>query len=231
MELQATHPPSHAVKRKNGQASEPRISPSAGPTLDDILAQLESKLAKAKARQMAISKEREAIALAAHMGSADDRARLNQLNQEGAILSGEIESIEAAITQFRAQVADAEAAVAREAERAKRKEVLRLADEARTYAAEIDELWRASIAAYLLLQDKLHEIAQAADGRPSRHQVQAACRRALISAFIGSPLQLELLAPGERRSVSSVVASWAENAETWAKQGIATAPKANGRQG
>jgi hypothetical protein len=59
-----------------------------------------------------------------------------------------------------------------------------------------------------------------------RHVVQTACRRALVSAFIGTPLQLELLAPGDRHTVSDLVATWARNVETWAQQPL---PRANGR--
>jgi predicted nucleic acid-binding Zn-ribbon protein len=176
---------------------------------------------------MAISDERKRISLAAHMGSADDRTRLDQLNHDGAILSGEIESIEAAIADAQAQIAHAHAVAAMEAEREKRREVVSLADELRGHAEKIDHLWRASIDEYLVLQQKLHEIAQSGVGRPSRHQVQSACRRALISAFIGTPLQLDpLLAPGERHRVTDLVASWARNVEAWARQAPA---RANGK--
>jgi hypothetical protein len=160
------------------------------------------------------------------MGSADDRARLDQLNQEGAVLSGEIESIEAAIAEIRVRIADAKASAALDADRQKRQEMVRLANELQGHAAKIDGLWRASIDEYLVLQRKLHEIAQSSGGRPSRHLVQAACRRALISAFIGSPLQLELLAPGERHTVASLVSTWARNVEIWANQ---PSPRTNGR--
>jgi hypothetical protein len=55
-----------------------------------ILPQLEAKLSAAKTRQAEISRERAGISLAAHMGSANDRARLDELNHDGAILAGEI---------------------------------------------------------------------------------------------------------------------------------------------
>jgi hypothetical protein len=93
---------------------------------------------------MAISDERKRISLAAHMGSADDRTRLDQLNHDGALLSGEIESIEAAIADAQAQIAHAHAVAAMEAEREKRREVVSLADELRGHAEKIDHLWRAS---------------------------------------------------------------------------------------
>jgi hypothetical protein len=96
------------------------------------------------------------------MGSADDRTRLDQLNQEGAILSGEIEGIEAAISDIQTRISNASADAAIEAERQKRLEIARLADELRGHAAKIDELWRASIAEYLVLQAKLEKIAQPA---------------------------------------------------------------------
>ena len=182
-----------------------------GPSLNEILENLENKLVQTRARQTDITAERKAIALAAHMGSAADRARLNQLNQEGAVLSGEVEGIEAAITAVKAQIADAEAEVAREAERERKQEIARLADEARLHAEVIDNLWQQSIAEFIVLQDKLHEIAQAGNGRPGRHQVQAVCRRALIAAFIGSPLQLQLLAPGQRYTMAGLVDSWVGN--------------------
>jgi septal ring factor EnvC (AmiA/AmiB activator) len=68
------------------------------------------------------------------MGSADDRARLDQLNQEGAVLSGEIESIEAAIAEIRARIADAKTAAALDADRQKRQGVVRLANELKRWS-------------------------------------------------------------------------------------------------
>jgi hypothetical protein len=209
-------PPQQPVNRhRDRRAVEPAVGE---PPSDEIVATLEEKLSQARARQMAISGERKTVSLAAHMGSADDRARLDQLNQEGAILSGEIESLEAAITDAQTRIADARAAAALEAERQKREATVRLADELRGHALKIDDLWRQSIAEYLLLQGKLHDIAQSGVGRPSLHQVQSACRRALISAFIGTPLQFQLLAIGERHTVSNLVGSWARNVEAWARQ-------------
>jgi hypothetical protein len=143
MEVDSMQPPQQPVIRgKDGQAVEPAVGTAAEPPSDEVVARLEVALSQAKARQMVISSERKAISLAAHMGSADDRARLNQLNQEGAILLGEIESIEAAITDVQTRIANANAAAALEAEHKKREATVRLADELRGHAAKIDELWR-----------------------------------------------------------------------------------------
>jgi predicted nucleic acid-binding Zn-ribbon protein len=230
MELDAVQPPHQAVNRRKETAKDlvldPEVANAAAPPYDQVVAKLEDKLSQARARQTAISGERKTISLAAHMGSANERARLDQLNQEGAILSGEIESLEAAIADAQAWIANAEAAAAIEAERQKRQEVVQLAGELRGHAEKIDSLWRKSIEEYLVLQLKLNEVAQSGVGRPSRHQVQAACRRALISAFIRTPLQLELLAPGERHTVAQLVATWARNVEAWANQAL---PRANGK--
>jgi hypothetical protein len=218
-------------KRKDGPpAKDVVLGPAVGdaPELayDEIVVELQEKLTQAQSRQTVISADRKTISLAAHMGSADDRVRLDQLNQEGAVLSGEIESIEAAIAEVQARIADAKAAAELDADRQKRQEIVQLANELQDHAAKIDGFWRASINEYLVLQQKLHEIAQSSGSRPSRHLAQAACRRALISAFIGSPLQLELLAPGERHTVASLVATWARNVEIWANQ---QSPRTNGR--
>jgi predicted nucleic acid-binding Zn-ribbon protein len=210
MELDAVQPPPQQPvnRHRDRRAVEPAVGEAPS---DEIVATLEEKLSQARARQMAISGERKTVSLAAHMGSEGDRARLDQLNHDGAILLGEIESIEAAIAEVQARIANANAAAALEAERQKREATVKLADELREHAEKIDSLWRESIEEYLVLQGKLHDIAQSGVGRPSRHQVQSACRRALISAFIGTPLQLELLAPGERHKVTDLVASWARN--------------------
>jgi hypothetical protein len=210
-------------RRKDGHPAkdlvlEPAGGNAAEPAYDEIVAELQNKLSEAKTCQTVISGDRKAISLAAHMGSADDRAQLDQLNREGAVLSGEIESIEAAIAEVQARIADAKASAALDADRQKRQEIVQLAGELQGHAAKIDGFWRASIDEYLVLQRKLHEIAQSGVGRPPRHLVQAACRRALISAFIGSPLQLELLAPGERHTVAGLVATWTRNVEIWANQ-------------
>ena len=166
MELDAMQPPLQPVYKRKQTAKdlilEPAVGNGAEPPPDAIVAELEQKLSQAKLRQAAISSERRAVALAAHMGSADDRTRLHHLNQESAILSGEIEGIEAAISDIQTRISNASADAAIEAERQKRLEIARLADELRGHAAKIDELWRASIAEYLVLQAKLEKIAQPA---------------------------------------------------------------------
>jgi hypothetical protein len=151
MELDAVQPALQPVNRRKESAKgvilEPAVGIAAEPPLDQIVAELKDKLSQAKVRQTAISTDRRAVALAAHMGSVDDRARLDQLNQEGANpVRAEIESIEAAINDAQTRIANAKADAAIEAERQKRREIARLADELRGHAAKIDELWRASIA-------------------------------------------------------------------------------------
>jgi hypothetical protein len=203
-----------STPRRNRQNSTGKNT-NPGEDAKTILPQLEEKLSAAKARQTEISRERAGIALAAHMGSASDRARLDELNRQGAILAGEIEGLEAALAQAKARIAEAEANAAAEVDRGKRREVVQLADEIRYHAERIDALWRQSIAEYQQVEAKLAEIVQLGVGRPSRRQVQVACQRALIAAFIGTPLQFQLLAPNARHSISDLVNSWASAAEAW----------------
>jgi hypothetical protein len=198
--------------RKNG--TEKTAKPSQGAKA--IVPELEGKLSFARKRQAEIGDERNAISLAAHMGSMKDRARLDELNREGAVLAGEIEGIEAAIAQAKARIAEAEANAAAEVERGKQREVVRLADETRRHGEQIDTLWRQSIEEYGELERKLAEIVQLGPGRPSQRQVQVACQRALVAAFIGSPLQFQIIAPNARHSVSGLVNSWTNAAEAWA---------------
>jgi hypothetical protein len=181
-----------------------------------ILPQLEEKLSAASARQAEITRERNSIALAAHMGSANDRARLDKLNQDGAILAGEIEGLDAAILQAKARIAEAEANAAAEIDHGKRREVVLLAEQIRGHGERIDALWRNSIEEFDALQAKLQQIVQLGVGRPTQQQVRVACQRALISAFIGSPLQIEIIAPNARHTVTELVNSWANGAKTWA---------------
>ena len=204
-----------SAPRRNRQNSTGK-STTPGEDAKTILPQLEAKLSAAKARQAEITRERNSIALAAHMGSANDRARLDKLNHDGAILAGEIEGLDAAILQAKARIAEAEANAAAEVDRGKRREVVGLADDIRGHGERIDALWRQSIAEYAELQTKLTEIVELGVGRPSLQQIRVACQRALISAFIGSPLQFQIIAPTERHSVSDLVDSWARAAETWA---------------
>jgi hypothetical protein len=49
-----------------------------------------------------------------------------------------------------------------------------------------------------------------------------------MSAFIGSPLQLELLAKSERHSVAELVAAWTRSTKVWADQAIGPTTKADG---
>ena len=209
-----TAEPTSAPRRNRQNSTGKNTNP--GEDAKTILPQLEAKLSAANARQAEITRERNSIALAAHMGSANDRARLDKLNHDGAILAGEIEGLDAAILQAKARIAEAEANAAAEVDRGKRREVVGLADDIRGHGERIDALWRQSIAEYAELQTKLTEIVQLGVGRPSLQQIRVACQRALISAFIGSPLQFQIIAPTERHSVSDLVDSWARAAETWA---------------
>lgn len=195
-----------ATEQKPNQAEAAKV----------LLPQLEEKLSLARACQGEISRERTAVALAAHMGSAPDRARLDELNREGAILAGEIEGLEAAIAQAKARIAEAEANAAAEVDRGKRWEVVGLADEIRGHGERIDALWRNSIEEYDALQSKLQQIVQLGVGRPTQQQVKVACQRALVAAFIGSALQFQIIAPNERHTMADLVNSWANAAKTWA---------------
>jgi hypothetical protein len=210
--------PAAAPRRHRQNSVEKSVNP--GEEAKALLPQLEEKLSAAKGRQAEISTERGSISLAAHMGSASDRARLDELNQEGAILAGEIEGIEAAIAQARKRSAEAEAAEVAEVEQRKRREVLRLSSEIRSHAERIDELWRESLDQYGDLQTKFTEIVRLGVGRPSLHQLRVACQRALISAFIGSPLQIQIIAPNERHSVLDLINSWAAAAEAWTRRDV-----------
>jgi predicted nucleic acid-binding Zn-ribbon protein len=223
MELDTVEASDPVNRRKGGHAAkdaaiELRTREAAEPLQEGISDKLEDKLQQARTRLAAITAERKTISLAAHMGSAEDRARLDQLNQEGAVLSGEVEGIEAAIAEVQVRAAAAKRAAAMEADRQKRQGLVQLASELGGHGSRIDDLWRQSAAEYFVLQRKLHEIAQSGVNRPSQHQVQSACRRALVSAFIGTPLQLELLPPSGRHTVADLVATWVRNVEGWANQ-------------
>jgi hypothetical protein len=204
-----------STPRRNRQNSTGKNT-NPGEDAKTILPQLEAKLSAAKARQAEISRERAGISLAAHMGSASDRARLDELNREGAILAGEIEGLEAALAQAKARIAEAEANAAAEVDRGKRREVAQVADEIRGHGERIDTLWRQSIEEYDGLQAKLQQIVQLGVGRPTQQQVRVACQRALLAAFIGSPLQIEIIAPNQRHTVTDLANSWANAAKTWA---------------
>jgi hypothetical protein len=73
-----------AIGHRRQKATEQK--PNQAEAAKVLLPQIEEKLSLARARQGEISRERTAVALAAHMGSARDRARLDELNHDGAIL-------------------------------------------------------------------------------------------------------------------------------------------------
>jgi hypothetical protein len=98
----------------------------------------------------------------------------------------------------------------------KRREVVQLADEVCAHAERIDALWRQSIEEFDHMQAKLQEIVQLGVGRPTQQQVRVACQRALLAAFIGSPLQIEIIPPNARHTVTELANSWANAARTWA---------------
>jgi hypothetical protein len=184
----------------------------------EIVRSLQSKHGDAIARQTAITTERRRIAFAAHTGDDQARAGLDALNQEDAVLVGEIAGLAAAIDEGRARVTEAERRADLEERAAAVLEVRKRLTTIRGHGASLDRAARKLVEAVETFRGEIIELRQFGIERPDLNSIDANFRRALESALMTTPLQLSHVGPADRVKFSDLVDAWATLADAWCRQ-------------
>jgi hypothetical protein len=136
-----------------------------------------------------------------------------------------IENLDAAIAEARRRVTLAEEGAQREAMRAKAQEVLGLIDRFRASGPELDALVRTLAATYAAFEQDAEAMRRLGALAPNAELIRANSRRALLTLLIGTPLRLQMLAPGERRDFTGLADGWADGIAAWADHVLAAEPE------
>jgi hypothetical protein len=181
---------------------------------EEILSRLNKKRAGIVARVAEISNERQAIGFDVH-ANADPKARqrLDALNAETVSVDGELQSLDAAVSeaQRRLEAARRDLAMREDRENAKAVKktlvhLLKLAEKADEHLAAFGAI----SAEIKVTVDGLHALGQA---MPNHAQVQTFCALATSSVLMHLPwartAEFRHLAPSERRTFGGLFAGWA----------------------
>jgi uncharacterized phage infection (PIP) family protein YhgE len=184
--------------------------------VEKTLAQLSDKKDRASKRIEQIAADRQSIGYAAHAEN-DQKAikRLEQLAHDEAGISGELQSIEGAITEARKRLAAAQQAAVNEAARANAVEIRKLLTEFATAAEDMDEALADFATSSHELRDVVNKLHGLGCPSPNHNQVESLGTRAVLTAISQSIFKraVETLPPGERRAFVPMVATWCESIE------------------
>lgn len=195
-------------------------------TAQATLASLQQKRRAALARQADIAAERRNIAFAAHTGDADARARLDELAREDITMAAEVSSLDAAITEAQSRVADARRAADLEARHERGREARKRAAKFHRQGLELDKAAQGFLRRFNDLRDEAIELRKLGLDHLRLEAIDVACKRALQSMLMGTPLKLEHVAPSERANFAHLVAGWTRMIEAWAAQQLGEHDKA-----
>jgi hypothetical protein len=185
-------------------------------TTDDakaVLQDLESKLARARARHGETQSEAQSIAFAAHTGDADARKRLDKSNADADAgkHGAEIMSLESAIVEARRRVWKAEAAEADDVARDKARRALALLDDFTKRGTELDEALTAFLDKYETLTSDFHTL-DALGYAPTTYALIASNMKAAVATKLQfTPLRQDFLSPDQRKSFVAVITGWSQS--------------------
>jgi hypothetical protein len=181
-------------------------------TKTNITDDLRSRLGNAESRQQELLAERGEIAFAATVEKQKAAVqRLETINHELSALANEISVLEAALKE--AHRRDLAAAEAERGE--KRKANAAAAADALLHAEDCAALLTKTMADLrshaITLQSRFAEIRRLVGVGPTDQMLRVHLARSLKAATMGSPIQLEHLAPNERVEVDDVIGPWANS--------------------
>jgi DNA polymerase III gamma/tau subunit len=172
------------------------------------LADLEQKLADARARHDEAQSEAKEIAFAAHTGEADARKRLDRLHAESAKIAAEVLSLEAAIVEARRRVDAALAAESDDIARDKAERAIALLDAFAKRGAELDAALGAFLERYADLTRDVRQL-EALGYSPSTSALIAKNMQSAVATKLQfTELRQAFLAPHERRNFVDVIEGW-----------------------
>jgi hypothetical protein len=175
-----------------------------------IVDELRSQLASLEGRQVELIAEREEISYLA-LVDRDKKAieRLAEINTELANTTSHASSLTAALRE-----ASSRETKAHEQEMAqKRRDDARRADvvlaEAEKLALKLDHAMAALKRDAIAFEQAMAEVRRLSGAGPQHTAMRSHLARAISSGLIGLPQHPDVLAPGERHSVTSLTTSWA----------------------
>jgi hypothetical protein len=183
------------------------------------------KLGSVEERVMMLTSERDSLSYAAHVeNDPKARKRIEAIGHELAAVSSEEAALNAALTEAgkRLKAAEATARAAEEGSRARK--ALQLGKQLRDQALAMDAAARGLFATFEDLRATAIELNRMG-AMPSIGMIDAACRRAILSASTGTRLQLEPVPPGERHSFTELADRWSATINGFAEPRLGTAAK------
>jgi len=157
----------------------------------------------------------EALAL----GDTKARKRLGEINESLVSLEQDRAAMQSAITEAERRCTAAQASVKTAAEKAGAEKALDLAKTLRDHGKAIDKAAHAMFAHTAELRLALIELSKL--GGPNIYLADSALKRALITASMGSKLQLMHLAPTDRHSFAELTDRWAQGVTAFAERKLA----------
>jgi hypothetical protein len=170
---------------------------------------LQSKLAEARDRMIALAGDRDVIAYDAHTGDQKARKRLDAISAELATMGSETESIQAAIVEAERRVKEAEGVARSEQERANAEAALALGARLRDQARAVDDALAVVFSGFKEISDLTMELRRLGVG-PSEQMVSVSFKTVMRSAATGSRLRdiFEAIAPVDRRTMTDFTGKW-----------------------
>jgi hypothetical protein len=175
------------------------------------LADLETKLADARARHDETQSAAKEIAFAAHTGEADARKKLEKLNADAAKHGAEIMSLGAAIIEARRRVNEALSSAADDVACAKAERALEMLDDFTKRGAKLDAALAAFLAEYAALTSDFHKLDAIGYAPATFPLVKSSMSAAVASALMFTDLRQSFPAPHERRNFVAVIEGWGRN--------------------
>ena len=188
------------------------MTKSISQTINDLRAQL----VDIEGRQVELLAERDEISYGALVERDKNAiARLAALNAELSNLKNQSASLESALreaTKREVAVAEAERQEKRKANAAAAADTLLHAEDT---AALLTQAMADIRSHAVTLQTKFAEIRRLTGIGPTDQMIRIHLARSLKAATMGSPIQLEHLAPSERVPVDAVIGPWANSIRNW----------------
>jgi hypothetical protein len=176
-----------------------------------VLHELETKLSAACSLHDATQSAAKELAYSAHTGNADDRKKLDKLDQEAAKLAADITSLSAAIVVARRHVAEALAAETDDVARDKAERALALLDDFTKRGAKLDAALAAFLNEYAALSSDFHKLDALGFAPTTYALVKSNMSAAVTTALQFTEMRQGFLAPHERRNFVTVIEGWGRN--------------------
>jgi hypothetical protein len=156
------------------------------------------------------------FALPAHRGDANAKKRLDEIEHARISTIEKRRRLQAAREGIEAEIRMALAAADREEVREKAREAKKIVARLRNRGADVDATIRKLIEEYNSIADDVAALSALGVSQVNLRLVQLGCERALRAKLTSiKDLQLQPVAPLERREFASLTDTWAVGAERW----------------